>query len=743
MTRNNPEGTAGSAISSLKSRSVARLLLGAALIHFPVQANAAAAESSAQPASASDSGSGDILVVAQRREEKLQDVPLSITVQSGSQLLNAGVNDTRDLTFVTPGLKMDQLGGYTQPAVRGVTTQATQPGSEANVATYVDGVYMSSQQGLTFDLPDIERVEVLKGPQGTLYGQNATGGAIRIFTKSPSLDRPMAQISLGYGRFNDMVAKGFVSIPLTDSVAVSIAGFNEHRDGYKKDLIRGGKLGELSSHMLRGKLYAELSDNFRATLTGYYSYRSDNSSFAGIALNQNTVGRAIDPNGGPFPTDPYEVAANVAPKATARSYGVNLKADLDVGEGQISSVTAYSTVTPTLFVDADYSPTPGLVYYQKQPDWTFSQDLQYASDPSKRFNFIIGASLYLGNSRYDPLNVIFGDDVVFRSWGSSNTKAYSAFAEANFEFTDQLKVIFGGRYSHIYKDLRGTVGIIPRPSSRPKVASTSWNSFTPRFSLVFEPTPRTNIYATYSQGFKSGGYDTASFVDIPVNPEKNTGYELGVKTSEISWLDINASVFYYDYKNQQVSVTTDVGGVSLSVLNNAASSEIYGADLEATIKPTPEFNIRGGLSLLHARYKKYPNAIITIPTTVDGVEVGGNTPTETDVSGNHTIRSPEWTLTLTATYRKQFPTGSLLLTGTYYHTDSFFFEAGNRVSQPAYDLVNGRIAWTFGDSGLTAAVWGKNLTNKAYIQSAFILDNMDGASYAPPRTYGFELSYSF
>jgi iron complex outermembrane receptor protein len=211
----------------------------------------------------------EVVVTAQRRSERLQDVPLSISAQSGADLTNAGIVNTQDLTNVVPGLKIDRVGAFTTPAIRGISTQIAQPGADANVAVYLDGVYLPNQATNTFDLPDIDKIEVSKGPQGTLFGRNATGGAIQIYTLSPSFTSS-GRVQVGYGSFNDKNIDGFLTGPIIDSLlAGSISAYFDKNTGYLKNIIDDKDAGGLESENVRGKLLFTPMPGASFTLTGF------------------------------------------------------------------------------------------------------------------------------------------------------------------------------------------------------------------------------------------------------------------------------------------------------------------------------------------------------------------------------------------------------------------------------------------------------------------------------------------
>jgi len=761
-----------------KSKVAVVLLSSAAFWSAAALARAAAAD-------AGDSTSvGEIIVTAQRREEKLRDVPLSISAFTGQQLQDAGIRDTLSLTSTTPGLKMDRVGGFTLPSIRGVTTQVTSAGGDTNVAIYVDGVYQPPANSGTFDIPDIERVEVLKGPQGTLFGRNATGGAIQVFTREPGNDLA-GSVTASYGRFDDLLLKGFVSVPLVkDKAALSVAGLYEESDGYLTNFLTGGHAAPVSSRLLRAKLMLRPTEDVKILLIGFYSKRIDGTNAFSTMLNGNTVGRAI-PGSILLPGEshPYQVAVN--PNRSQgdswnKNYGFAGNLSWDVGPGTFKSITSWAKYIAQGFNDADNSIQPpgffGLYYDAQTTDRAFTEEVSYASALDGPLNFVVGAFYIDQWGGWTPLNVLtdaFKGSIRART----NIEAYAGFGEVYFNLTDQLQLIGGLRYSWEKRDLTSSLAVLgtgtvighltpeARGAAQPIGATKSWDSVTPRVSVKYAITPTANVYATYTQGFKSGIFQSSATSlqadgSLPLaNPEKIKSYEVGFKGRLHDFLDVNLSAYHYDYKDVQVNSYTCIPAgsptcVNLSILTNAASARINGLDFDATARFTREFTLRTGVSVLDAKYKDFKGAPIARPRTnlppAACASVVGLPPTNTgncntfiDASGNRMIRAPKFTINVTPTYRTDFAGGELLLTSTVYHTSPVNFTFDGRISQKAYTTVDGRISWSPHDSGLTLAVYGQNITNVKRIQTVFSTDAGDAVGYAPPDTYGVEATYRF
>ncbi len=736
-------------ITRRQLRCAYRHSVAATALAFTLSAGASAAHAQESASAAAEKAGQDdnvIIVTAQRRSERLTDVPVSVTAMTGAAIEAAGVTDTYSLQQVTPGLRMERLGVYTQPSIRGVTAASTSPGAEANVAMYVDGIYQPNQAANTIDLPDIARVEVLKGPQGTLFGRNATGGAIQIFTKDPTYEAT-GNVGVSYGRFNNIVAKAFVSAPLVqDRLAFSLSGYYEDNDGWIKDLLNNGKrTGQVKSRLLRGKLLFEPADGVKFVLSGQYSHRRDDSLFLYSALDGNTQGANPDPllnPAGPVPvlaTKPWTTSVNFPSKLEVKAWSVALKGSIDVGSaGTISTVTAYQKSKIRVSADGDASANEITSFTILQPDKNFTQEVNFASEKFGSFSFVGGLFYYKDDGGYNPLIGNFSG-FAFDNFSDIKVRAWAAYAEGNLEITDKLTAIAGVRYSKEKRSVQ-YVGGLAAVFMGTDVHSKSWDSFTPRVSLRYELAPQTNVYATYSQGFKSGVYDLNSTAVVPVNPEKIKAYEVGFKTSNRTF-DLNIAGFLYNYSNLQVQYNN--GG--FDALQNAGKARNYGLDIEGAMRVTPDFTLTTGFTYLHARYRDYNPASILVPLVNGaGQPVGGNAVVPTaDLSGYQVSRAPKWTLNLGVNYEHEFAFGKLGFSGNMYHTDDVPMEQSGRIKQDAYTQFNARLSFEPGQTGVKLGIWGKNLSNEKVFQSTFITTGTDGASYAPPRTYGVSLDYAF
>jgi iron complex outermembrane receptor protein len=614
-------------------------------------------------------------------------------------------------------------------------------GNEGPVAFYVDGVYQLSLMGLAFELPDVQNVEVLKGPQGTLFGRNATAGAIQINTREPEF-KPQGDFFVSYGRFNDVLVNAFVTAPINDKVAFSIAGSSHYSDGYIKDFVTGKNVSKLKSYLVRGKLRFDLTENFEAVVTGYYSQR-DSNAIASVALNGVTVAR--DYPGAIIAPGPFNYSG-VTPLTEVENYGANLRLKLETELGTLSALSAFVRWNALSFNDFDKSLTPGVEGATARPVeevQTLSQELNFSSRKFGDVSFVAGLFYFDAFGRVDPqsLRGTFPFTLNVDQYGRQPIKAAAAYGEMTYEVTPKLTAIAGLRYSSEKRKLIGRAvpgGVDPGPL--PELGSRRDSSFTPRFSLRYEVDDDWNIYATYSRGFKSGGFNTTALTPPvqTVAPETVDAYEIGSK-SRFGPLSLNLAAYYYNYNDLQVSAAQIINGIQVQLLQNAAKARMYGLDIDATLAITQEFRLTLGAALLNAKYESFPGATINTPRP----NLAGNITSNIDVSGNYLNRAPKLTANLTAQYVTETSAGEIDLSSSLYYSSRYYFEANNRISQPSYALLEARAAFTPAGSNLTLAIFGRNLTDEVVLGGGFPSSFSDAVQYQPPRTYGVSAAFSF
>lgn len=802
-------------------------LVGSAMLTL---ASLTATGAHAQSATDDNADSSEILVTAQRRSERLEDVPMSVAVVSQERLDSAGINSVRDLANVTTGFQVANSGSVPQPAIRGVTT--TTAGSyENNVALFVDGLYQTTPQVLNMDLPNIQDIQILKGPQGTLYGRNATGGAILISTIDPG-DAWTGNIEATYGRFDDRRGRAFIAGPLTDTIGVSLSGTIRHTDGYYKVASRttpgafDGNGLPLKQEALRAKLRFDLSETFRATL-GYSYIRASDPRGTFFTPTENVANSYVVAGRTTRPRGLGEVAGDAFANELKQHEG-SLKLELETGIGTLRSVTGYTDGRNQTTYDSSGTYVPDLYIDAIVRDRTWQENLDFTINAIDRLDLILGGNYYNIKTDYLPgyANVVYlgpasispftyPDPAVTPTPLSSYLKssesaffrtkeAWAVFMDATFRATDRLSITVGGRYSHESQDVSAyknnfstTTGLIT--SSPYTVASTarrsSYSKFTPRASVRYEISPRTNVYFSYSQGFRGGEWNSSLPSDDPslwVDAKQETinAFEAGLKSASGA-LRYEFSGFYYDYKNLQISSTAFVGGRTIVTLQNAPSAKIYGAEANADFDVSDSFKLRAGLTWLHARYG---DGFVYIGTSVNPNVAGFNansdpmktfaniTSVTQNLSGLPMARAPDLSGYLGFDYKVPVAGGGLLITANvkyssrYVVTDpsvwggetqasynarkalnanalpdntallagtSYVGRANQqRATQGDTASVNASITWTDPSEHFYARIWGTNLTD----QTVRIHYRPSSSTYIPvgePRSFGGTLGYKF
>jgi iron complex outermembrane recepter protein len=702
---------------------------------------------SAQKAAA-DTGSSldEVIVTAQRRAQRLQDVPLTITAQSAEDLQRGGVDTTRDLPNVISGLTWSNQGTWIEPNIRGVYTSVAAVGSSSPVAIYLDGIYQPSQSGTILDLPDVSRIEVVKGPQGTLFGQNATGGAIQIFTLDPTFTTH-GNVEVAAGDYfggsarssGHYVTRGFVTGPLLgDTLAGSLSADYDQTAGYYTNDVTGQRDGRIAAEVVRGKLLWKPADNVQVLASAYYSRRDDHTTEDGFPLNGVTIAAAYP--GSIIPTQPWHVSwLPLHPDATTEVKGASVKTTAQMDAGTLTSLTGATLYAPRTQIDAAgaYAPAciaafacTGLANIH-MGEQAYSQELDFASRKYGLFSFVAGVFWFHDHSTEDDnYSGVFSDDTAM------HRSTYAAYTEVTLDATDKLSLIGGARLNRDELQADGRF----LAASFARYADKSWESATPRFSARYAFSDALSTYFTYSEGFKAGVASGQITAAPPANPEKLKSYEMGVKAATRKYA-ANLALFAYDYQDLQVEVIEELNGVPVTTPQNAAKARIYGVDLDASGHLTDALLLRfTGTWLPRAEYSSFPNAIAYVfPLTGFGLTTDSNY----DASGSRMLTTPVFTGSVQGTYTWQTSLGRMEGTATVHHSDQYRWEYTGRARTGGYTLLDSQLSLALKSSPLLLTLYGKNLTNKAYVQGMVLSYFADIAFYAPPREVGVRASYSF
>ena len=692
-------------------------------------------------------GNDEIIVTAQRRSERLSDVPIAVSAFNANQLATFGVNSTIDLAIVTPGMQFGTQAAYGQPFLRGIGTTATGPGVESPVALYVDGVYYGAMIGSVMTLNNVEQIEVLKGPQGTLFGRNATGGLIQITTKDPS-QQPAGSITAGYGNYRT----GTTDIYLTGGVASTLAGdvavhFQDQGKGFGTNLFTGNEVNKTLDLAVRSKWLWTPSAATTVRLSVDYQHQKFRQAYVPAPGTK-------PPGDSPYTGDPQGLNGIFDPDGRLDQGGISLQIKHSFGSAELISTSAYRASKVFVKFDGGLTRDPrsvlNLQIFEKHTQLT--QELQLNSTGAGDFQWSTGLYLFHAYGKSDPLVITtlgaFGpapdglnNIYVF---SKQKTDSIAIYGQTTVALLPATNLTTGVRFTterrqfeigETLETFTGARSVVPAEQAKKTFSKMTW-----RLALDTRLSPNAMIYGSYNRGFKAGGFNDYLTPPRSYQPETLDAYEVGAKTDFLSKrLHLNAALFFYDYKNIQ-TVEYPLG---VEIIRNAARARLYGVDIDAQASLGQQLTLTAGLEYLHDRFTSFPDATIAIP-----LPGGGTGFTRGDVAGRRLGLAPDYTLSASLIYKLPttiFPQrwGTASASATWNHNAGFFAEPENRLQQPAYNLLNAEISWTLHDKLTSLIVWGNNLTQATYAVALASQDTGDFAIYAPPRTYGFKIERRF
>jgi iron complex outermembrane receptor protein len=663
----------------------------------------------------------EIIVTAQRREEKLQDIPAAVSAFSGDQLSAAGVDDIKELTSVTPGLFVTQGSLSPQPTIRGIGARGNNPSDEGTVPIYIDGVYQPFSRAGFPKLNNVARIEVLKGPQGTILGRNATGGAINIITKRPSVD-PAADVEIGYGDFNAAMARGYFTGGFGNVAAdLAIAAFED--DGYVTNPVTGEDLGKRRSFDIRAKVLWTPTDNIELTFAASRRKDADNRALVSQPLNGNVNVRRTNP-GTFYPTQPYQSSLSFIPIADNTQESVSLTAVLKFDGFDITSISAWQRNDLRNRSDSDMTTLPVGFLDFIQYGRTKSEELYISSHGDGRFQWLAGTFLFNDVSGYDPITRAAS------TYTRAPTQSTALYGQVSYAFTDQWKLTVGGRQTFEDRDYSAHQNGV-----YVKAKTAHFEEFTPSATLEFNPSENYKLYLRYGEAFKSGVFTTNGLSTDSVLPENVKSWEFGVKTDPLPNLRINAAIYYTEYENIQLTAKDPL--TAASFLQNAAASTLKGGEVEVTWRVTPDLQVRAGASVIDAKFDSFPGAQVNTPRPGNP---GGNLTSFIDASGNVMPKIPENTFNIAADYSHEMLGGEFAATLSALRVGEFSWDTAERIISEPYTTVNGEISWR-APAGWEVSLWGENLTDELYWSSVTISADGDAITYGVPRSFGVRLRY--
>jgi iron complex outermembrane receptor protein len=680
-----------------------------------------------------DTSIGEIVVTAQRRSESAQDVPISVTALSPTDLDAMGVTDIKDLGGKIPLFSETQSGPLIY-FLRGIGSTSTNINNEPSVATYVDGVYMFGLYSNNLPLNGLERTEVLVGPQGTLFGRNTTGGVIQLVTRDP-MQGPALESYVGYANYNTTTLGGYASDKFLDGrLGIGAALDCRHQgDGWGRNTTLGVPAYLYSYCSAQFKAVAQVTETTK--ITGFYLFgRNYGDPFETQYLPGETrADGSVAINQGRY----QAIAGSPNNEASTSNLGY-IRVDQELGFADLSNITSYRTTN----VDFNYaySGTPLVIVGAYLPAATndITEELQLASVASSRIKWMVGFYYFDAEAKYTPFElygVAFSPLLSEQIYSTQQNISTAPFGQATLPLGYDTNLTLGARYTdetvrkidetYYFVSAAGQGPAYTQPNQQSDSSGATW-----RASLDHKFTPDIMGYVSFNRGLKSGGYNLSATTNVaPYAPEKLNAYEIGFKNEFFNRrLQVNVAAFYYDYKDVQVLESQENGIQTV----NAASETIKGADGDFTFRATSDWKIYGNAGTLNAKYDSYPNAV--------GYELNG-TEFTFNAAGNRSPYAPTFTAAVGSTYTIPSPIGSFALDGWVQHQAEEFVGPANIVHIPAYTLVNASLTWTDDSRRWSVAAWAKNLLDEHYLQGAN--ETAFGGFQAPgaPQTYGLTVSY--
>lgn len=731
----------------------------------------------------------EVVVTSTYREQSLQDIPIAVTALSGDLMTKEDIFDLTGISLNTPNFSFTEFApGQTIPVMRGIGSADDGAGLDNSIAIFLDGIYIGRGAGNNFEMFDLERVEVVRGPQGTLFGRNAIGGAVLVRTSKPSEDS-QGKVALTAGNYGTFRAQGFVSGPLSENVRGKLVASTRQHDGYVDNVVLGTELQDEDNVSVRGQLLW-LGDNSEWLLSADYA-EDDRADMGRTPIVDNAPLQAImGQNGLPG-------GARANPRKNTSPYdgysqremgGISLTGDIQFEHGSLTSITAFRSVETSWQMTSIGAGVGGLglpfdevIDDIEESVETFSQELRWTSNIDGPLSYTAGVFFFYEDTDrteifrttvagdYDDTTAPFritnvGSQAVLGNdyaRTANETTSVAIFAQGDYALTDKLTLTAGVRFTRDEKDYTATsvnCGMVA--AGDPSLAGTkfenwagcggvgasglniiaetfevtpndSWTDVSPKLSLQYAMSDTTMVYASWAKGFKSGGFAGSQGVEAvasdPVDQETAYNYEIGIKSDITDSLRVNATAFYMDYEDLQVVRFGPVPGSEFGtfVTTNLGSADIQGFELESTLYLTDAFKLEGFVAYLDSE-------------GADLIINGG------DYSGKQLVGAPELSYNLRASYDQSMSFGDISASLTFTHEDEARRDyVDDRIKVDERDLLDARLAWTSTDGAIEVALWGKNLTEEDYISHMYVIGPGGIGVWGAPRTFGITGTFSF
>lgn len=723
---------------------------GVALAAIPHTAFAQTASATADADDASQLG--EIVVTAQKRSENVQKVPISITALSSAAIEDRKVSGVADLAKLVPSMFVSQNYGANVVSIRGISTGLTSGAEDPSVAVHVNGVYQPRSRSLDVAAMDLDRIEVLSGPQGTLYGRNATGGVINYITKGPA-DKFEGSVTGSVANYSRFGIKGYVSGPLSDNVGIRVSGlWDDQGTGYIKNLLPGapnktiGDSNTLGGHVT---LAIKASDSVKFVLDGIYARTNSSNIFE--AFGPTSYGSGIAALLGRQSFKPHEVYSPYPASFNNKYFQTSLTGTFDLSSDvQLKSITAYQGYEDQMNIDNSSSEILSVAVNQHDRSRTFTQELDLTTHTfSDKLTSVFGLFYFHDDLNIDTLVpfAIAPAPNFYHYKTQQNSESYAFFTDQTLNVTDHFRVIAGLRYNHDTKSVANqlTVQATGTGPSVFDVCSTTnnraWNAWTYKGGVQFDAADNVMLFGSYQKGFKAGGF-VANTCGNPFDPETIQGPEIGFKSELFDrHLRLNVSAYYYKYKNLQVQKVVGIGQFSVQ---NAAEATLKGIEASAVAKLTPNFTIDLSANVQSAKYDAFLNCDNTDPTG----PCSASPVVLVNLKGQWLNKAPPYSINLGAEYRAEVAGGELLFRAESYWSGKVRFDPYQTLAamgQPAYSVQNVFLTYTPAGGRFQVRGFIKNIGDTDYKSAAFFNSAVGEptGSWAAPRTFGGEVTVKF
>jgi iron complex outermembrane receptor protein len=724
----------------------------------------------------------EIIVTSTLREKSVQDIPITVAVLGAQQIEKADIHGADGIANHVPGLHYANFApGQTLFAMRGVGSFDDGAGLDNSVALFLDGVYVGRGAGVNFDMFDLERIEVLKGPQGALFGRNTIGGAISVVTAKPA-DEFAAKIAVTGGNEGIFRLQGLITGPISENLSAKLVVSHRRHDGFVRNVLLGKSVNDEDRTSIRGQIKLDAGNSEWVVSADWMQDETeDNGRFLYVNNPNGADNLAIATGFGSGRSNPQTTAEPLEGFNNRESKGISLNGEIVFDNGTLTTITSYREVDTDWEMPSVGSPLGpslnaipgrfgiGVIDDIEEQINTFSQELRWTSNTGGDLEYVVGAYFFTEDTdrpeqfRLD-LNTVQGGQVTIGNEFTrtqNESTSYALYGQAQWDFAEQWSLLVGGRYSHDEKDytaiavncgnseaVRAAAGFPNFPNCQgvggslriiaetfERSAKVSFDDFSPMASIQYRPNEDVMLFATISTGYKSGGFagsqGVAAAATTPVKAEGVTSYEVGLKSTLAGGsVRFNATGFYMDYKDLQIVRFGPVPGSAFGsfLTTNIGSADIYGAEVELDWAVTDQFTLSGSYAFLD--------------TEANELVING-----TDFSGLDLRQAPKNSFSFTADYDMPLENGmgDVNFNANLNHTDKShndFATAAQTLSE-AKTLLDAQVSWTTASGKYKVALWGKNITDKNYVAHSYFIGPGTIGIWGAPRTYGVTATANF